>query len=86
VNGDREHLLGMVLTDHIVIKDLADFLRRRDDAIGRLTRKCSASSTQKYSMALAVAAFSSSGALMMPSGRAGDLPNIETRQRNMAPI
>src|SRR6266705_467715 len=30
VNGDREHLLGMVLTDHIIIEDLADFLRRRD--------------------------------------------------------
>src|SRR5258705_11787896 len=30
VNGDREHLLGMVLADHIVIEDLADFLRRRD--------------------------------------------------------
>src|SRR5262249_51372352 len=30
VNGDREHLLGMVLADHIVIENLADFLRRRD--------------------------------------------------------
>jgi hypothetical protein len=41
---------------------------------------------QKYSIALAVAAFSLLGALMMPSGRAGDLPNIETRQRYMRPI
>src|SRR2546422_11175514 len=30
VYGDREHLLGMVLADHIVIEDLADILRRRD--------------------------------------------------------
>src|SRR6202043_956347 len=30
VDGDREHLLGMVLTDHVVIEDLADILRRRD--------------------------------------------------------
>jgi hypothetical protein len=37
-------------------------------------------------MALAVAAFSSLDALTMPSGRAGDLPNIETRQRYMRPI
>src|SRR5262249_38105391 len=30
VNGDRGHLLGMVLADHIVIENLAAFLRRRD--------------------------------------------------------
>src|ERR1700704_2256895 len=34
VNGDREHLLGMVLADHIVIEDLADFLRSRDAVAG----------------------------------------------------
>jgi hypothetical protein len=39
---------------------------------------------QKYPMALAVAAFSSLGAVIMPSGRAGDLPKIETRQQHMA--
>src|ERR1035437_7008243 len=26
VNGDRKHLFGMVLADHIVIEDLADFV------------------------------------------------------------
>ena len=33
VNGDREHLLGVVLPDHIVIEDLADFLRCRDTIV-----------------------------------------------------
>ena len=27
VNGDREHLLGVILTDHVVIENLADLLR-----------------------------------------------------------
>jgi hypothetical protein len=30
MDGDREHLLGMVLTDDVVIEDLADLLRRRN--------------------------------------------------------
>jgi hypothetical protein len=30
VNRDREHLLGVVLADHIVVENLAKFLRRRD--------------------------------------------------------
>ena len=38
VNGDREHLLGMVLADHIVIEDLTDFLRRRD-AVARFYQR-----------------------------------------------
>src|SRR3989449_6828026 len=38
VYGDREHLLGMVLTDHIVIEDFADFLRRRD-AVARFHQR-----------------------------------------------
>jgi hypothetical protein len=38
VNGDREHFLGMILADHIVIEDLADFLRCRD-AVARLYQR-----------------------------------------------
>src|ERR1700684_188965 len=30
VDGDREHLLGVALADHIVVQDLADFLRGRN--------------------------------------------------------
>src|SRR5712664_3587412 len=30
VDGDREHLFGMALTDHIVVENLADLLRRRN--------------------------------------------------------
>ena len=30
VDGDREHFLGVVLTDHVIIENLADFLRGRD--------------------------------------------------------
>ena len=30
VNRDRQHLLRMVLADHIVVENLANFLRRRD--------------------------------------------------------
>jgi hypothetical protein len=28
VDGDRQHLLGMVLTDDVVVEDLADLFRR----------------------------------------------------------
>src|SRR6185437_8655228 len=38
VDGDREHLLGMVLTDDVVVENLEDFLRRRD-AIARLRQR-----------------------------------------------
>src|SRR6266702_3369669 len=38
VDGDREHLLGVVLTDHVVVQHLADFLRRRD-AVARLHQR-----------------------------------------------
>src|SRR5262249_28959500 len=37
VNRDREHLLGVVLADHIVVKNFAKFLRRWD-AVARLRR------------------------------------------------
>ena len=30
VDGDRKNLLGVVLADHIVVENLADFLRRRN--------------------------------------------------------
>jgi hypothetical protein len=30
VNRDREHLLGVVLANHVVVENLAEFLRRRD--------------------------------------------------------
>ena len=30
VNGDREHLLGVALTDNVIVEDLADFLGRGD--------------------------------------------------------
>ena len=38
VDGDREHLLGVVLADHVVVENLADFLRRRD-AVARLHQR-----------------------------------------------
>jgi hypothetical protein len=38
VNGDREHLLGVILADHVVVENLADFLRRRD-AVARLHQR-----------------------------------------------
>jgi len=30
VDGDREHLLGMVLTDDVVVENFTDLLRGRD--------------------------------------------------------
>src|SRR6476646_32415 len=38
VDGNREHLLGMVLTDDVVVEDFSDFLRRRD-AIARFRQR-----------------------------------------------
>src|ERR1700694_2952052 len=38
VDGTREHLLGMVLTDDVVIENFSDFLRRRD-AIARFRQR-----------------------------------------------
>ena len=38
VNRDREHLLGVVLADHIVVENLAEFLRCRD-AVARLLQR-----------------------------------------------
>ena len=38
VHSDREHLFGMVLADHVVVEDLADFLRRRN-AVARLHQR-----------------------------------------------
>src|SRR6185369_9544045 len=38
VDGDREHLLGVALADHVVVQHLADFLRRRD-AVARLHQR-----------------------------------------------
>jgi hypothetical protein len=38
VNGDRQHLLGMALADHVIVQHLADFLRRRD-AVARLHQR-----------------------------------------------
>src|SRR5262245_37760918 len=38
VDGDRQDLLGVILTDHVVVQDLADFLRRRD-AVARLHQR-----------------------------------------------
>ena len=38
VHGDREHALGVELTDHVVVEDLADFLRGRD-AVARLHQR-----------------------------------------------
>ena len=34
VHRDREHLLGVVLADHVVVEDFADFLRRRHAVLG----------------------------------------------------
>src|SRR5450432_4097903 len=38
VDGDREHLLGMALTDDVVVEDLADFLRGRN-TVARLHQR-----------------------------------------------
>src|SRR5262249_24890549 len=38
VNGDREHLLGVVLADHVVVEDLANLLRGRN-AVARLHQR-----------------------------------------------
>jgi hypothetical protein len=38
VDGDREHLLGVALPDHVVVEHLADFLRSRD-AVARLHQR-----------------------------------------------
>src|ERR1700736_5411915 len=38
VNGDREHLLGVALTDHVIVEDLADFLRG-GNAVARLHQR-----------------------------------------------
>ena len=38
VDGDREHLLGVVLADDVVVENLADFLRRRN-AVARLHQR-----------------------------------------------
>src|SRR6267142_2633798 len=38
VDRDREHLLGVILADHVVVQDLADFLRGRD-AVARLHQR-----------------------------------------------
>ena len=38
VDRDRQHLLGMALADHVVIEDLADFLRGRN-AVARLHQR-----------------------------------------------
>src|SRR5712672_2401750 len=38
VNGDRQHLLRMVLADHIIVENLADFLRRRN-AVARFHQR-----------------------------------------------
>ena len=38
MDRDREHLLRVVLADHVVVEDLADFLRRRD-AVARLHQR-----------------------------------------------
>ncbi len=38
VDGDREHLLGVALADHVVVEDLADFLRGRN-AVARLHQR-----------------------------------------------
>ena len=38
VDGDRQHLLGMVLTDDVVVEDLADLFRRRN-AVARLHQR-----------------------------------------------
>ncbi len=38
VDGDREHALGVVLADHVVVENLADLLRRRN-AVARLHQR-----------------------------------------------
>src|SRR5713101_2098880 len=38
MDGDREHLLGVILPDDVVVEDLADLLRRQD-AVGRFHKR-----------------------------------------------
>src|SRR6266699_4657942 len=38
VDGDREHLLGVALADHVIVENLADFLRGRN-AVARLHQR-----------------------------------------------
>jgi hypothetical protein len=38
VNGDREHFLGVILTDHVVVENLADLLGR-GNAVARLHQR-----------------------------------------------
>src|SRR6202035_3749222 len=38
VDRDREHLLGVILADDVVVEDLADLLRRRDAVAGLYQR------------------------------------------------
>ena len=38
VNRDRQHFLGVILTDHVVVENLADFPRRRN-AVARLHQR-----------------------------------------------
>ena len=38
VNGDREHLLGVILADHVVVENLADLARCRN-AVARLHQR-----------------------------------------------
>ena len=38
VDGHRQHALGLRLADHVIVQDLADFLRRRD-AVARLDQE-----------------------------------------------
>ena len=40
VNGDRKHLFGMILTDHIVIENLAYFLRGGNAVVRLHQRGC----------------------------------------------
>src|SRR6266851_7857148 len=38
MDGDREHLFGVILPDDVVVEDLADLLRRQD-AVGRFHKR-----------------------------------------------
>ena len=37
VHRDREHALGAVLADHVIVEHVADFLRRRDAVVASCT-------------------------------------------------
>src|SRR4051794_22029926 len=69
VNGDREHLPGAVLADHMVIEDLADSLRARDDATTRFTSEkvFSSSTMSMHSVAITL------------SFQASTLPKVNTQ-------